>query len=140
MMKKNITCQAKNKEREMEREWDSSAASTKKVEEFQEKTLKFSDKKGEIDHKIAGYKAQIDDLNKKIQDLEQEKINLAQTEEIPSPEVINQEVLKGLGHGENALKLESNIRQLKQNLSRLDSKIDFESTKLAYFRNNFPAL
>src|SRR3954462_2612310 len=117
MTKKNPTFQAKNKERELEREWDASAASTKKVEEFQEKTLKFSDKQGEINNKIADYKAQIDDLNKKIQSLEREKISLAQTEKVPSPEIINQEVLKGLGHGENALKLESNIRQLKQNLS-----------------------
>src|SRR3954471_19155502 len=104
MTKKNLTLQDKNKERELEREWDANAASTKKVEQFQEKTLKFSDKQGEINNQIATYKAQIDDLNKKIQSLEREKINLAQTEEIPSPKAINQEVLKGLGHGENALK------------------------------------
>src|SRR3954463_12676636 len=124
----------------MDREWDASATSTKKVEEFHERTLKFSDKEGKINNKIVDYKAQIDALNKKIQDLEQEKITLAQTEKIPSPETVNQEILKGLGHGENALKLKNSVRQLRQGLSRLDSKIDFESAKLAYFRNNFPSL
>lgn len=84
-------------------------------------------------------KTQIAELNRKIADVEAQKASLETAEELPAQEVVDHEVLKGISHGEKALKIEANIKQLCGKKSFLDNRIVHEIISFVDFKSRFLA-
>lgn len=70
--------------------------------------------------------------------MEAQKASLETDEEIPTQEAIDHEVLKGISHGEKALKIEVDIKQLRGKKASLDNRIIHEITSFEDFKSIFP--
>lgn len=71
--------------------------------------------------------------------MEAQKASLETTEELLAQEVFDREVLKGISHGEKALKIEASIKQLRGKIFFLDNRIVHETTSFEDFKSRFPA-
>lgn len=68
------------------------------------------------------------ELAKKIAEVEKQKASLDSTETLPTQNVIDQEVFKGIAHGEKALEIKEKIGQLQKKRGLIDNRIDHEKT------------
>ena len=123
----------------MRLEWDFSEACEKKLSDFEAKKQERLSHQQASDHQIMDYQAQIAKLNKKIVEVEAQKASLDTAKSLPTQDVVDHEVLKGISHGEKALKIEANIKQLRGKKSLLDSRIGHETTFFEDFKSRFPA-
>lgn len=71
--------------------------------------------------------------------MEAQIASLDTVEALPTQDAIDHKVLKGISHGEKALKIEANIKQLLGKKSLLDSRIGHETTFFEDFESRFPA-
>ena len=71
--------------------------------------------------------------------MEAQNASLDTTEHLPTQDVIDHEVLKGISHGEKALKIEASFKQLWGKKSLIDSRIGHETTLIYEFKSRFPA-
>lgn len=71
--------------------------------------------------------------------MEAQKASLETVEELLAPEFVDREVLKGISHGEKALKIEASIKQLQGRKKFLDCRIGHEITSFEDFKSIFPA-
>lgn len=78
-------------------------------------------------------------LAKKTAEVEKQKASLDSTKTLPAQDVINQEVFKGIAHGEKALEIKERIGQLQEKRDLLDNRIDHEKALFEDFKSKFPA-
>lgn len=101
----SVDLQIKTKLNEVRLEWDSSEACELKISEFEAKKKEHLCRQQAFDQQILDYQAQIVELNRKNADVEAQKASLETAEELPAQEAVDREVLKGISHGEKALKI-----------------------------------
>lgn len=109
---RNYDFQIKTKINEMRLEWDFSEACEKKLSDFEAKKQERLNQQQAFDQQISYYQDEIAELNKKIAEVEAQKDSLDTAEPLPTQDVVDQEVLKGISHGEKALKIKASIKQL----------------------------
>lgn len=63
---------------------------------------------------------------------------MEKVEGIPEQEAIDNEVTRGISHGERALKIEADIKYLRGNKISLDNRIKHEMTAFEDFKSRFP--
>lgn len=123
---------------EVRLEWDFSEACEKKLSDFEAKKQERLRQQQAFDQQILDYQAQIVEINKKITEVEWQKTSLDTAKALPTQDVVNHEVLKGISHGEKALKIEASIKLLWGRESLLDSRIGHETTFFEDFKLDFP--
>lgn len=79
-----------------------------------EKKQECLNKQQVFDQQISDYQAQIAELNKKIVEVEAQKASLDTAEPLPTQDVVDREVLKGISHGEKALEIKVRINQPRE--------------------------
>lgn len=112
----------------MGREWDFSEICERKLNDFEAKKQEYFNKQQAFDQQISYYQAQIAELTKKISEVEEQKASLNSTRTLPAQDIVDQEILKGITHGEKALELKKWIGQLQEKRDLLESMIDHEKT------------
>lgn len=130
--------QINTKLNELKLEWDSSEACKRKLDEFEHKKEERLRQREAFDQQIYDYQAQIAELNKKVAKVEAQKKSLEMVEGIPAQEAVDNEVLKGISHGERALKIEVDIKYLRGKKVSLDNRISHEITSFEDFKSRFP--
>lgn len=70
--------------------------------------------------------------------MEAYKAYLETVEGILKQEAIDSEVLRGISHGERALKIEADIKYLRGKKVALDNRISHEMTSFEDFKARFP--
>jgi hypothetical protein len=73
-----------------------------------------------------------------IVEVEAHKASLETVKGIPAQEAIDSEVLRGIYHGERALKIEADIKYLCGKKVTLDNRISHEITSFEDFKSRFP--
>ena len=71
--------------------------------------------------------------------MEAQKVSLDMAEALPTQDAVDHEVLKGISHGEKALKNEASIKQLRGRKNLLDGRIGHETTFFEDLKSRFPA-
>ena len=74
-----------------------------------------------------------------MSDVESKKASLDLAKMLSSQNKINQEIQKGIEHGDKALKIKYSIHDLTMKKTRLDNKIVFERARFKDFKSRFPA-
>ena len=93
--------------------WDASSTSEHEVNKLEAKLQYYTDKKASIDDKIAHRRVKIFELNKEIEHLEKEKVELAWERSLPTREMIGKEATRGVEHAEAALNLGLEVNSLE---------------------------
>ena len=123
----------------MRREWDFNKIYERKLNGFETKKQERFNQQQAFDQKISNYQAQMDELAKKIVEVEKQKASLDSTKTLSAQDVIDQEVFKGIAHGEKALEIKERIGQLQEKGDLLNNMIDHEKTLFEDFKFRFPA-
>lgn len=123
----------------MRQDWDFSEVFEKKLNDFEAKKQERLNKQKAFNQQISDYQSQIDELTKKIAEVEEQNAYLDLTEPLLAQGVVDQDILKGIAHGEKALEIKEMIGQLHEKKGLLDRKIGHEKTLFEYFKSRFPA-
>lgn len=105
----NADFQIRTKINEIRREWYFSEVCEKKLNDFEAKKQERLTKQQAFDQQISDYQAQIAELTKKIAEVEAQKALLDTTEPLLAQDVIIQEIVKGIAHGEKSLEIKARI-------------------------------
>lgn len=101
--RRTYNAQLLQKKGEMVEAWDLSGAFEKEVDRLENQLQEYLDKKSSFDDKISSCRARISELNKEITNLEKKKSELEWEKSFPTRETIDQEVTRGVKHGEVTL-------------------------------------
>lgn len=85
--------------------WDLSSAFEQEVDKLETKLQEYTDKKALLDNQIAQRQKNIAELNKEIDNLEREKVELTWEKSLPTREMIDKEAIKGIEHAKVSLNL-----------------------------------
>jgi hypothetical protein len=69
--------------------------------------------------------------------VEAQKASLETVEGIPEQEAIDSEVMRGVSHGERALKIEADIKYIRGKKISLDNRIKHEMAAFEDFKSRF---
>ena len=111
----------------------------KKLNDFEAKKQERLNKRQVFDQQNSNYEAQIVKLSKNLVGVEAQKSSLDTAEPLPTQDVIDQEVLKGISHGKKALEVKVRINHLRKKKSLIDIRIGHEKTLFEDFKSRFPA-
>ncbi|CAI8616745.1 unnamed protein product [Vicia faba] len=124
---------------DIEAEWGLSKACEEKLIAFEFENQTRVDKYFAFDQQISSYRIQISDLQKKIVGVKRKKTLLDSAEALPSQSEIDDEIQKGIAHGEKALNINDRISELMTKKTRLNNKIVFEKARFEDFKSQFPS-
>ena len=117
--------------------WDLSSASEQEVDKLETKLQEYTDKNFVLDEQIAQCRAKIAELNKEIENLEKEKVEVAWENSLPARKMIDEEATKGVEHVEVTLNLGFEINSQEEICDLLNSILEFSKTKLEDFKSKF---
>lgn len=117
--------------------WELSSASEQEVSKLKTKLQKYTDKKDLLEDQIAQCRAKMTKLNKHIDNLEKEKFELVWERSLPTREMIDEEVTRGIEHAKVGLNLGLEINSLEEIYDRMTARLDFSQTKLEEFKSKF---
>lgn len=92
--------------------WDLSGAPEQEFDKLETKLHEYTDKEALLDGQIAQRRAKIVELNKEIDNLEKQKVELAWEKYIPTREMIDEEAAKGVEHVDVSLNVGLEINSL----------------------------